>query len=271
MTEPQDKMEIFIRETFENNYAHIKQETGNTLSPYAKEMALNQVIMYWRKLRSLAESITQTEVKLNLPGQQTPKGRIFNIDGVVDILREREKVTMYDIKTHDPDYIRNNPDVFSDQMNVYAHIWQKLQGQKLDEMVLIATTLPMELRHAIARNDEKGITEAMAKWIPEVPVEFSDDSVKKTIRRFGDIVDKIECSTFGAPPPETLRTPLGHKDKPFAVQVCKECDARFSCVSYRKYQGLKRGEKGLAVAFYGDHGTTEVQNERLNAVVNEES
>ncbi len=57
--------------------------------------------MYWKKLRHIAEKVTDTEVRLNLPNQTTPKGRGFCVEGVVDIVREDEKVTMYDIKTHD--------------------------------------------------------------------------------------------------------------------------------------------------------------------------
>src|SRR5438876_3937588 len=62
--------------------------------------------------RHIAESVTDTEVKLNLPNQKTPKKRTFCIDGVVDIVRENDAVTMYDLKTHDLEFVRDNIDLY---------------------------------------------------------------------------------------------------------------------------------------------------------------
>ena len=38
-----------------------------------------------------------------------------------------------------------------EQLNVYAHIWQKLRGQKLDEMAVIATRPTENLHKALNR------------------------------------------------------------------------------------------------------------------------
>ena len=59
--------------------------------------------MYFRKMREVAETVSETEVKLTLPEQVSPHGNKFTIEGVVDIIRENESTTMYDIKTHDAD------------------------------------------------------------------------------------------------------------------------------------------------------------------------
>jgi hypothetical protein len=65
-------------------------------------------LRYWQKLKHVAEKVTDTEVRLVLPHQQTPQNRRFNIEGVVDILRDEGRTIMYDIKTHDVDYVREN-------------------------------------------------------------------------------------------------------------------------------------------------------------------
>lgn len=65
-----------------------------------------------------------------------------SIEGVVDIVREDDKVTMYDIKTHDLEFVRSNIDFYEDQLNIYEHILQKLYNQRLDETAIITMLVP---------------------------------------------------------------------------------------------------------------------------------
>ena len=98
------EMERFIHDRLEENYEQLRLEGGQALTPSVKNQALNQVRMYFRKLRKVAETVTDTEVKLTLPQQTSPKGHKFTVEGVVDIIRdeERQETIMYDIKTHRP-------------------------------------------------------------------------------------------------------------------------------------------------------------------------
>jgi len=101
---PEDTLadiESFIRQVFEENFELLAAESGHTISAASKETALQQVLLYWRKLRDVAEHVTDTEVHLTLPGQYTPQGREYAIEGVVDIVREDDRILMYDIKAHD--------------------------------------------------------------------------------------------------------------------------------------------------------------------------
>ena len=131
-----------IIDWFEANYETMKSESGHALSPDVKEAAKEQVLFYWKKLRHIAESITETEVHLSLPQQKTPANRTFNIEGVVDIIRKDDTTEMYDIKTHDAATVCKNRAFYEEQLNVYAHIWQNLQGEHLDLAAIIATKLP---------------------------------------------------------------------------------------------------------------------------------
>ena len=60
----------------------------------------------------------------------------------MDIVREDDRVVMYDIKTHDTEAIKANIEDYERQLNVYAYIWQNLRGQRLDETAVICTQLP---------------------------------------------------------------------------------------------------------------------------------
>src|SRR4026209_2494040 len=102
------QIEEFIREALEKNFEQLRMESGHSLSAPLKQTALDQALFYWQKLKDVATHITETEVRLNLPGQTSPSGRKFGIEGVVDIVREGDRVVMYDIKTHDADDVRDN-------------------------------------------------------------------------------------------------------------------------------------------------------------------
>ncbi len=62
------EMENFIRQVFEQNYEELRLDSGHAISPDVKQTALNQVLLYWRILREIAENVTDTEVRLSLPG-----------------------------------------------------------------------------------------------------------------------------------------------------------------------------------------------------------
>ena len=64
MTIQTDDIEARINEFFEENFAALLLEGGHSLAPEVKETARQQVLMYWRKLRDIAERVTDTEVRL---------------------------------------------------------------------------------------------------------------------------------------------------------------------------------------------------------------
>lgn len=248
--DPFADIEDFIRQRFEENFEQLMLESGHTLTADVKEAALQQVLLYWRKLREVALSVTDTEVRLSLPNQTSPQGREYTIEGVVDIVRADDQTIMYDIKTHDADYVRANLEIYQQQLNVYAHIWQELRGEPLDEMAVIATDFPRAVKEALANPEPLALQTALAAWDPLVPVEYDPAHKDRTLYAFGETVDKIESGEF-APPPlerlnETIPGALTHER--FGTRICRQCDARFSCASYRHYaRGAPQGrERGLA-------------------------
>jgi hypothetical protein len=235
VTASDDPVVALIEDAFERNLAELQADRGHALAPDVRATALNQVKLYWRRLREIAEKVTDTEVRLNLPGQKTPAGRAFNIEGVVDIVRERDRTVLYDIKTHEADEIRGNLDEYEKQLNVYAHIWQGLRGEKLDETAIICTRYPRAVDEALLGGDEAALQKAMAAWDPVIPIPFDAKRVDAIIGEFGSVVDRIEDHEFEPRDLATLKTREPGLRTVFAVAVCRNCDARFSCQSYRDY------------------------------------
>lgn len=234
--DPEESIEDFILRRFEENFERLKFENGHGLAPEVKEAAKRQVVLYWRRLKEVAETVTDTEVRLNLPGQQTPKHRDFCIEGVVDIVREEGRTVMYDLKTHDPDYIQANLRDYEAQLNVYAHIWRNLRKQELDETAIIATRLPDPLEKAWAnkKQDPDGFEKEFEQWNPIIPIPFNTEHVEATIQEFSTTVDRIEDGIY-APPSVNKLNEKEVRNETFATRVCRNCDVRFSCRSYREY------------------------------------
>jgi hypothetical protein len=204
---------------------------------------LEQVRLYWRKLRTIAEKVTDTEVKLSLPGQKTQQGRTFGIEGIVDIVREEDRTVLYDIKTHDAAAIRGNLDEYEKQLNIYAHIWQHLRGERLDETAIISTQYPPEIHNAVLQGDEAALAKAVESWDPVISVPFDTARVEEIVVAFAHVVDKIQDRSFEPPDTDALRQPLPGLRTQFAVAVCRNCDARFSCAPYREYVLGGRGAR----------------------------
>lgn len=264
MTIQIDDIEQRLNEFFEENLAALALESGHSLTPEVKETARQQVLMYWRKLRDIAERVTDTEVRLSLPQQRSPAGRTFAVEGIVDIVREDERVVMYDIKTHDTEAIKANLEEYERQLNVYAHIWQNLRGQRLDETAVICTQLPDALRQAIGMGDQRRAEHELARWEPVIPIPFEPEHVAETVQQFGAVVDLIEDGCFAPADLTTLQARLPGTTRTFASEICRRCDARFSCASYRAYaHAASQGAEVRFRQYFDDFGDDVEQGERV--------
>jgi hypothetical protein len=151
-------------------------------------------------------------------------------------------------------------------LNIYAHIWQNLRGQPLDEVAIIATAYPETLRDALAAQDEEKMLREFEAWDPVVGIDVDPDHVQKVIRDFGRVVDCIEDGEFGPAPLDVLKAPFGKKDTSFGSAVCRNCDARFSCDSYRQYAAGSKARKEAAFKQYlEEYGTELEQQEWLSS------
>lgn len=242
-------VEQLIDTFFDENYRRLLVDGGaHVLTPRALAQARQQVEHYWKKMREIAVSVTDTEVRLQLPNQKTPKGRTFVIEGVVDLVREADRIRMYDLKTHHRDEVVRHLDSYAAQLNVYAYIWRELRGQRLDEMGVIAVRLPEALRRAIAERDDRRIAIELERWNPLVPIDADEGAIQRFFEEIAQTVDCIEEGRFSPRPIADLRsTPYMDDGRPvaFATVHCRNCDGRFSCESYRTYvEGTKGRRRG---------------------------
>lgn len=262
---PPEDIEGFIKRTFDQNFARLRVESGHGLSSDLRKAAFRQVLLYWRRLHAeVAEKVTDTEVKLNLPGLQSQAGRPFGIDGVADIVSEEGCTTMYDIKTHDPDYVRTHPDEYEQQLNVYAHIWCNLRGQPLDKAGIITTQFPEGVERALDNNDEAELQQAFEKWQPVIEIAFDTTRIGKTLDDFRKIVDDIEEGRFGPLSPNKL-SEIETKGQPFGSRVCRNCDGRFACRSFREYaKKSKTYGRARSKVLFGDWADEEEMEQRFD-------
>ena len=255
-----------IKEYFEDNYELMRLEGGHAVTEDIKQLALTQVLYYFTKMREVATKVTDTEVKLTLPDQKTPKGRNFTIEGIVDIVRDDNETWMYDIKTHETAYIESNKELYEKQLNVYAHIWQQLRGQALDKTAIISTAYPEGLKQAHLLNDQFRIQYELSKWNPMIELDFDQEKVQEVVDHFAEIVDRIEEKKFKPVPVETLRSTMEGTNALFGTRVCRNCDVRFSCASYREYATSKgKGERGSFRKYFDDFGSDTDKEEWVNA------
>lgn len=247
--------EAMIDGLFDRNLLELEAEGTRALSPYIRDVARLQVRMYWRRLEEIARQVTDTEVRLQFPAQKSPVGRTFGIEGIVDIVREGDgRTTMYDVKTHDPQLVRANKSQYAEQLNVYAHIWQKLRSERLDATAVICTTLPSPVEIAANNRDEVALAAALKTWDPVIPIDFDAGGVEKTVAEFGAVVDRIEDHDFTPPSPDDLRQILPGTRARFGVYVCRNCDARYSCRSYQRYAASGSSKADSFVRTYSDLG-----------------
>ena len=50
-----DPLEKFLQDAFEDNFEYLKMESAHTIPPALKELAWQQVLLYWRKLNKIAK------------------------------------------------------------------------------------------------------------------------------------------------------------------------------------------------------------------------
>jgi glucan phosphorylase len=106
----------------------------------------------------------------------------------------------------------------------------------------------------------------MAKWKPLIEISFNQENVDEMIEDFATVVDQIEDKKFKPAPVEVLNSTMQGTAALFGTRVCRNCDARFSCTSYRKYAVSKgRGERGSFKKYFEDFGSDADQEEWVNA------
>ena len=239
----------FIRARMDKNIQALLSESGQRINPSVKIAAERQALAYWITMQSVAEKVTETEVKLALPECISPAGRRFTIEGVVDIIRDDAGLEIFDIKSMPASYVLNNKPKFQEQLNVYAHILSNLKGVKVKRAAIIATGPEEGLRKEL-RNQQIPAAELqslLSRLNPLVEMELCEESIADTITRFGKVIDSIESGDYKPRPAAELNrsNDANSTSAKFGVDVCRNCDVRFSCDSYRAFRKMPNSTKRI--------------------------
>ena len=255
-----------IDQLFEDTYESIRAENSGGLDPDALKEAKRQVLLYWEKLgEEVASKVTETEVPLSLMGQKTPVHEIpYSIYGIVDVVKEGDLVTLYDIKSHPTSQIMEHKERYAPQLNIYAYIWKKLRNVNVSRTCIIATEPPDSLK-LIRDMDELINHPDFLDWDPIIDIEFDELHMVNTINEFGGVVESIENRVFA---PMTVIEIQDTGIKNDGQIYCRKCDARFSCDTFIEYAEGKGGRTARSVQFYFDSGMSDDEfDQRRNDAV----
>ena len=146
------EVEQTIREAFEANYEQLRAESGHALSMDVREAALQQVLLYWRKLHELAEKITETEVRLE---SATKRRQRAGSSGSRESSILCETRPYHHVRHQDPRsrVHRCQQGVSIRSNSTSTHTFGRTSAVKLDETAIISTHVPLHIREMIEGSD----------------------------------------------------------------------------------------------------------------------
>ena len=184
-----------IHAWFDNNYAQITKRERVYLSPVARNLAVEQVLHYYRRQNGDWSRIRQAEVDVSLVKEH------YILTGKVDLITgQNGTVELVDFKSErKPDVNdlkdRDKLNQYQRQLEIYAHIVEQRTGQKISKTHLYYTS------------EEAGN--------PYITFNRDGRSSEQTIKTFDTVVGRIEARDFAIP----ARPP----------KLCRECDMRHYC------------------------------------------
>lgn len=184
----------------------------------------------------------------------------------MDLVSDDSGTTMYDLKTLEKDVILQDKDKFKMQLSIYSHIWKGIRDQNLDGAAIIATSVPSEIKKEIKEFIEdpegkyKQFSAALVKVNPIIPIEVNEEQIQNFLNEFGDTIDKIEERIFTPTSTKELKTKQPGSNSDFGSLVCRNCDARYSCDSYREYIESAGGKARTLFAQYWDNEDETAEN-----------
>lgn len=184
-----------VRAWFDSNYAYLTQRERVYLVKYVRDLALEQVLRYYRHKDGRWEDIRQAEVDVSLlKDEYILKGKIDLIagkDGTVELVdfKTEKKIDVTSLKD------REKLDRYRRQLEVYAHLVEERLG------------LSVSKTHLYYTSEESGN--------PRITFDKNTRSLEKTVGTFDTVVGRIQAGDYGIP------------ERPH--KLCKDCDMRHYC------------------------------------------
>lgn len=186
--------ETDIENWLEQNYKALLLSGLRPINKTQKEMAVKQVINYFKQNQDLLKRIKETEVDVSVEKED------YIISGKIDLLMtEKDEFDILDFKTQKkPDSNHPMIDSYIKQLCLYAYILKERYSKPVRKMLIYWTS------------EEKGKDALME-------LQYSEDKVEEAGRHFDEIVQRIKAERFKV------------EHSPDTEKVCKECDFRFYC------------------------------------------
>lgn len=187
--------ETQITSWFDTNYAYLTKREKVYLAPVIKNVALQQVLSYYRRRNGNWSVIKEAEVDVSLVKDE------YILAGSVDLIEgNNNTVEIIDFKSEKKPDINNLKDRdkinrYRRQLEVYAHIVEERTGLKVSKTHLYYTS------------EESGN--------PYISFSVDAKSINSTIKTFDKVVHRIEQKDFSIP------------ERP--IKICKSCDMKFYC------------------------------------------
>ena len=187
--------EELIRQRFEFNYKYLLLKETRQIGQEQKEVALTQVLNYWRNNQDTIAKVIETEVDVTLEKDT------YILNGAIDLVRgDDDELEVLDFKSQkrptDGDaYI----ETYYKQLCIYAHILQERRGIVPKRLVIYWTA-----------------EEKLSDAVMEFP--YNPNDVANAMSHFGNVVSEIQRQNF---------TVSVVPDK----KVCNECDFRTYCTA----------------------------------------
>ncbi|SDD08756.1 DNA helicase-2 / ATP-dependent DNA helicase PcrA [Desulfurella multipotens] len=183
-----------IENWLEQNYKALLLSGLRPISQTQKEVALKQVINYFKQNQDILERISETEVDVSVEKED------YIITGKIDLLTSKDgKFEILDFKT--PPKQENNSELidrYFKQLCLYGYILKERYGKPVEKMYIYWTS-------------EERRKDALME------MRYSEKDVEEAGRYFDEVVRKIKEENFKVSiPPDTEK-------------VCRECDFRFYC------------------------------------------
>lgn len=188
-----------IRNWAENNYRTLSATTRGHLGKGQIESAIRQILKYvdWRA--GAWDVIKETEVEVSHVEDN------YILVGNVDLVEGKDgKLELVDFKTQSVVELRENPEwlgKYRQQLAMYAHLIQEKYKKKVERASIYCT-----------KDDNEAD--------PKIVFELENTQVDQTIKRFKEIVKKIQSHDYSGSP----------KDK----KTCDNCVAKLMCEERRR-------------------------------------
>ncbi|MDI9348082.1 MAG: hypothetical protein QM538_06210 [Methylacidiphilales bacterium] len=242
-----------IREYFDNNVNEIKSQGSHTLNNHVITNAYIEVVAYWLKHEQMKNSIIASEEKIQENNINTTKGRVCSLQGVVDIMQYDDvemSAALFEIKTQPKEYLTDIAIQCEKQLSLCKEIWSKNINNKdksITNTYVISTSVPRHIKQEIKKlyltpESSSSVIQSNATldsfirdWDPILQINTNAKLARETIADCKEIVDQIEDYKFNPPPPSVLKKVMPVSKRPFGSEVCRHCDVRFSCESYKAF------------------------------------